>query len=342
MPTFNYPESNEQPTADAPKPPKKDFRNVIYALLTVGLLGSLAYIWFNRKTEKENNLRQQQQLSTQITKTDDAEQNYKAALVQLDSMTILNTSKDAVITEGNNSINRLKMEAKEAYDRYIASGKKDKMAYATLQSKVDQLYKEIAGYKERVAQLEQENQALTSENTTVKSERDQIKTDLESTKSDLENTKTTKKELEEKVDIGSTLVAGNFFIQGINEKKGGKEKTTSTAKRVDKLRISFSLGANRITPTGKKTIYVCITAPDGTPVTVPALGSGKMTSRNEGEKFFTTSLDVDYTQGETKAINFDWKQDSDFQRGDYKVEVYQNGFKIGEGKATLKKGGLFG
>jgi hypothetical protein len=34
--------------------------------------------------------------------------------------------------------------------------------------------------------------------------------------------------------------------------------------------------------------------------------------------------------------------ESDFQKGDYKIEIYHNGFKIGEGTRTLKKGGLFG
>ena len=62
----------------------------------------------------------------------------------------------------------------------------------------------------------------------------------------------------------------------------------------------------------------------------------------QGQKPFTNKIDVDYTQGQRKSVSFDWKQNSDFQRGDYKVEVYQNGFKIGEGKVSFKKGGLFG
>jgi len=33
---------------------------------------------------------------------------------------------------------------------------------------------------------------------------------------------------------------------------------------------------------------------------------------------------------------------NDFQTGDYRIEVYHNGFKIGENVRTLKKGGLFG
>ena len=35
------------------------------------------------------------------------------------------------------------------------------------------------------------------------------------------------------------------------------------------------------------------------------------------------------------------KQSAKFVEGEYLVEVYNNGFKIGEGKTTLKKGGLF-
>jgi hypothetical protein len=31
-----------------------------------------------------------------------------------------------------------------------------------------------------------------------------------------------------------------------------------------------------------------------------------------------------------------------FQTGNYKIEIYQNGFKIAEGVRSLKKGGLFG
>jgi hypothetical protein len=41
-------------------------------------------------------------------------------------------------------------------------------------------------------------------------------------------------------------------------------------------------------------------------------------------------------------VSFDWKADKNFQSGDYKIEIYHNGFKIGEGVRSLKKGGIFG
>jgi hypothetical protein len=157
-----------------------------------------------------------------------------------------------------------------------------------------------------------------------------------------EDAKTVIKEKEDVIDIGSTLHASNFSVTGINERKSGKEKTTTTAKKVDKLRISFDVDENRITQSGPKSIYICITDPKGNPVTVEALGSGMFTTRDGVEKAFTQKVEINYTQGQRQTINVDWKQNSDFETGDYKIEVYNNGFKIGEGVRSFKKGGLFG
>ena len=45
--------------------------------------------------------------------------------------------------------------------------------------------------------------------------------------------------------------------------------------------------------------------------------------------------------GKKKHVEFAWKQNEDFKRGNYKISIYHNGFKIGEGVRELKKGGLF-
>lgn len=88
-------------------------------------------------------------------------------------------------------------------------------------------------------------------------------------------------------------------------------------------------------------MYIMVTAPDGKVVADPSLGSGTLTTRTDGDKPFTTKVPIEYEQGTRKAVQFPIRQE-DFQRGDYKIEIYHNGFKIGEGIRTLKKGGLFG
>lgn len=72
------------------------------------------------------------------------------------------------------------------------------------------------------------------------------------------------------------------------------------------------------------------------------LGSGSVNTREEGDKEFTNKVSIDYEQGKRKNVSFDLKQTEKYKTGTYKVEVYQNGFKIGEGAVTLKKGGIFG
>ena len=101
--------------------------------------------------------------------------------------------------------------------------------------------------------------------------------------------------------------------------------------------MSFQIDKNKITPSGAQDLYVCITAPNG------AIFSegGKINTREDGTKAYANKIAVQYVQNAVLPISYDVKQASKFVEGEYLVEVYHNGFKIGEGKTTLKKGGLF-
>ena len=140
------------------------------------------------------------------------------------------------------------------------------------------------------------------------------------------------------MDVASTLHASNIGITALKVKSSGSEKETSTAKRADLIRISFNLDENRVTPTGTKDIYVVVTSPDGK---IISDGNANFMTREDGSKAFTSKVSVNYEQGKIIPVSFDWKQNERFKEGSYKIEIYNNGFKIGQGVKTLKKGGLF-
>lgn len=125
------------------------------------------------------------------------------------------------------------------------------------------------------------------------------------------------------------------------KKEAAKKKPTTKAKKVDKLRITFDLDENRITSSGTKELYVIITSPDGSPISVEALGSGTFVTREGESKPYTKKINVEYIKSQKKTVSFDWKQNNNFQTGNYKIEVFNNGFKVGEAYRPLKKGGLF-
>jgi hypothetical protein len=140
------------------------------------------------------------------------------------------------------------------------------------------------------------------------------------------------------VDVASTLNASNIVITPVNVKRNGKEKVTTTAKRIDKLVVSFDV-ANRIIQSGSTDVYVVVMGPDGQPIAGST--AGMFTTREDGDKSYTAKVPVDLETAKTKNVAFTFAPGTNFQTGNYKIMIYQNGFLIGEGTKELKKGGLF-
>ncbi len=322
--TTNYPSATPQS-----QPPKKDYKNLVIGLLAAGFLGTWGYLLWNNNKQEQTQAQQQTQIAKVTDEKGQLQKNFDDALVRLDSLTGTNNKLTSQLNEGNGQIAKLKTQIRDIlHKERITVAEKQKA-----ESLIKELNDKIGNLEQQVAQLTQDNQQLTADKQQLTADKDKLT-------SDLSTTNAAKQDLEKKVDVASTLNASNITVTPMHEKKDGKDKETTTAKRVNKLVIAFDV-ANRIATTGQTDIYVCITGPDGKPISVPALGSGTFTTREDGDKVYTAKVPVDFEAGKTKPVQFAWKQNSEFVRGNYKIEIYHNGFKIGEGTRELKKGGLF-
>ena len=117
--------------------------------------------------------------------------------------------------------------------------------------------------------------------------------------------------------------------------ENGQEKVTAKAKEADELLVSFEVG-NRIAQTGETNLYVIIIGPDGKPVYSSELGSGTFTTRDMGDTAYTLKVSVGIAPAKETPVKFAWKNPGKFQKGNYKIENYHNGFKIGEAMQALK------
>jgi hypothetical protein len=315
-----------------------NWKTILTGALLVSLLGTWGYIIYDKNKVKETVQQKETLIAATALDKDNLQRDLDEATSKYDMLKTDNAKKDSSITAKDREIADKKSRIQGLLSKVNAS----KADLTEARRLIASLNNDIEGYKAQVEQLKGENLALSQEKAQVTEERDRVTRDYDSAKVRLTQRETDLKQKEDVIDVGSTLHASNFNITGVNEKRNGREKTTSTAKRVDKLRITFDIDENRIAQSGNKDIYICITAPDGTPVAIEAAGSGKFNTREGQEKLYTKKVDVNYVQGQRQTVNFDWKQDLNFNRGDYKIEVYHNGFKIGEGLRNLKKGGLFG
>ena len=258
-----------------------------------------------------------------IAVIDSAKAKIQAEFIEVsakaDSLTNQNTSLQGDLLDKSNQIQKLKsnistiLRKQNATDVELAEAK---TLIADLNGKVTNLFADLSKAQAENKDLTAKNEVLNTTNTTLNT-----------------NLTATQKEKERLQDIGSTLHASTFSIQALRVKDDGTEKVTSNTKRANTIRLSFQIDRNKITPTGAQELYVSITGPDGKAFNE----TGKINTREDGTKAYSNKLSVQYEQNKDLPVSYDIKNIT-FTEGEYLVEIYHNGFKIGEGKTKLTKG----
>ena len=218
-------------------------------------------------------------IATTSVQRDELQKELEDAAMRYDMLKTSNSKKDSVITAKDKEIE----EKKIRIQTIITKSNATQSELAEARKLIASLNTDIEGYKQHVEVLQGEKIQLTQEKEFVTKQRDRARKDLDSAETVIK----TKDDL---IDVGSTLHVSNFNIVGVNEKGSSKEKPTTKAKKVDKLRITFDLDENRITSSGTKELYVIITSPDGSPIAVEALGSGTFVTREGESKPYTKKI----------------------------------------------------
>lgn len=301
-------------------------KNIIIGILSAGLITSVGYLFYAQNQSEKTIQQKEVQLASLATEKSEVQSSFDASLSRLDSISSLNSGLQTQLTEKNEEIAKVKSEIRGILNNKNASARE----LAEAKKLISELNQKITGMTEEISRLTLANETLTQEKNTLIAEKENLTKELTSTQE-------VNKGLEHKVDVASTLNASNINITPLNVKSSGKEVVSTKAKKVDKLMVSFDVD-NRIIQPGTADVYVLVMGPDGKPVTNGETST--FATRDEGDKQFTAKLPVDLETAKRKNVEFSFAPDK-FQEGNYKVQIYQNGYLIGEGIRTLKKSGLF-
>jgi len=320
--------TEQSPTVNKPR----DFKSLFIGLLIAGIIILAGFFIFDHNKSGEAIQAQQTEVAKVTTEKSNIQTSFDASLARLDSMQTANTALDSKLTASNSDISKMKKEIRSILNKKNATAAELSKA----QDMIAQLNGKITDMENQIAMLTQQNDTLRQNVATLTTEKETISHNLDSTN-------VIKQDLEKKVDVASTLNASNISITPYKVRGNGKEKVSTVAKRVDKLVVSFDVN-NRIIQPGTTDVYVVVIGPDGKPVaTTQSTDSTGDTfaTRDDGSKTFTAKLPVDLQTAQTKNVEFAFAPGSHFQQGSYKIQIYQNGFLIGEKTRELKKGGLF-
>jgi hypothetical protein len=292
----------------------------IYIIVIALLLGLCIYLFVSRNKVEQQRETYEQQYTSADSSRNVIQGEYDAALARLDELVSKNAQMDSLLTDRNSEVSKLKKQIDAIVKNKNATAADLKKA----QRLIAEMNSKVKTYEERIVELERENKDLTYQNVVVAKERDSAVT---------ENIG-----LQQKVRLGAVLHASNIRMTPIDLKQGGKKQSqTGRASRVDIMRIKFDIDENRVAESGKKEVYLRISGPDGNLLSNAAYGSGVTTTADGKELNYTMMKQIDIEQGQpVKDVIVDWNQDSNYKKGNYNIELYHDGHKIGGGNVNLR------
>ncbi|MGZ4056719.1 MAG: hypothetical protein ACXVPM_17535, partial [Bacteroidia bacterium] len=228
-----------------PNKEEKKSNNKILLILLALLLGgngTFGYLWWKEKNRANTVVVEKQEV---IVERD----NVKNDLLSLQQeYSTLQTSDKGVQAE---------LEAKKAEiaDLIVQADKHKDDAYI-----ISRLRKETETLRKIMQHYVIEIDSLNTMNKTVIAEKEKVTTDLNAEKDKTSQLSKDKEALQSTVNMGSILKAENPTVKGVKFKSGGKKEVETTkASRVERIKVSFVLGENKIAKQGVKPVYVRLT-----------------------------------------------------------------------------------
>jgi len=295
--------------------PKKN-SNVIYFLIVVvlALLATDVYLYLQKNKSDIRIVTQNDEKTRLQTELDSLE-------AQIEQVNAGKTKLSAEMQAKNDS---LKAHIKTLRGE-LAKGKLTAAELAKAQEDVKQLRYFVTKYNADIDELKKQNMALSTE-------RDTLKTTLKTANQKDSTLSKQNQDLGAKVKVGSAIKLAAANIVAYKIKGSGKEVDVKRAAPAKKIKINFTVASNDIAEKGMHDIYVRIIDPTGNLIT--ANDSGPFNADGQNLQFtYKTSIDF---KNDGSSYTIDWVNQVAFQKGDYTVLLYADGYTMGKSGFTLK------
>lgn len=283
----------------------------VFALMIIGLSIWLISTKSNLRVLQEEKELQRVDLQREVDSIINAHNQTKTAYGKLaDSLSI----KDSIIQANAIEIKKLLNTQWEYYK---------------IKKKLDRLQVISQGYVRQMDSLYAVNRELAEENIRITEEfnieRRRV-AELTQVKDDLTDI----------VEQAAVLRTFNLSATGFRQRGSSREVETDRYRRVEFIRVCFTIAENSVIESGNKTIYLRIAAPDGT-----VLVKGRddeYSFMHQGEKLQYSIMTVADYQNQNLEICLDWnkRETQDLVEGVYNIDVFHNDSQIGQTSLFLR------
>jgi hypothetical protein len=275
------------------------------------LIASIAYIIYSYGVNKENEEYLIQQKEEIVGELAQMELQYDGVQLTNDSLNTEMLHQQERISSMRDSLDRMKAYPAmlRHYKRLVDKMKREKRQLFLLADSLDRV-----------------NQILIVQ-------RDSAELKLQQQTRMTERLASQNLDLAKAVEKGAVLDVLNLKSEGVKISSSGKISETERARRTDKIRVCMTLGRNKLTKVGEKTIYVRIATPDN----ILLSQTDNNTFIVDGEKMnYSAKTEIYYEQEALDVCVFVDGNQYEFIKGVYLVAVYADEKFIGETEMRLK------
>lgn len=283
----------------------------VFALVIIGLSIWLISTKGNLRVLQEEKEKQRVELQREVDSIIQAHNQTKMAYGELaDSLSI----KDSIIQANA-------VEIKKLLDT--------QWEYYKIKRRLERLQVISQGYVRQMDSLYTVNRELAEENVRIKEEISVERRRVAQLTQD-------KDELSDMVEQAAVLRTFNLSATGFRQRGSSREVETDRYRRVEFIRICFTLAENTVIEPGSKSIYIRIAAPDGS---ILVRGRDDAYSfMHQGEKLQYSILEVVDYQNENKEICVEWhkRETQEIPEGTYNVDIFHDNALIGQTSLFLR------
>ncbi|UHG94260.1 hypothetical protein [Spirosoma oryzicola] len=308
---------------------KQEVLNLTVGALA-GILALLAYLFIGSRNET---LEVQKLLTSKVeqfaltqNKLDSISTVLDKKIVEVRQLGGSVTELERIKRQLENDKKKLKYDLSFSVQKYTLKIKDYQNFLVLNEEDIRKLKDENGQLRNQARVLEEEKQTILSENEGLRSEKaalTQTVVDYSAQNADLKD----------KVTLASAMKAVNVKVNALasngRERDGGSYK----ASRIDRLKISFIIPSNPVALKNNKDIYVRILDANG--AVVSETGIGGVLWFEGREIGYSIRQSVPFENND-QQVDILFRRDTAYKPGNYSVELYSEGFRIGNGSFAVK------
>lgn len=284
---------------------------VLAGLLGVILLGTIIYTVTLYQEKKKNEAALNQEKELVVADLESLKSEYEKAIIE------------------SNKTNEELVAARDNIAKYIDSVSAMKADLATL----SRYRRQVSVLKKEREQLLKQVDSLRQSNTMIAMQRDSTYAELEKQTVFNDSLIVQNTQLAEAVERGSALNLTQFSVDAVRERNNGTLRSTSRARRTDKLKVCFTVADNVIAEAGDREFYIEVLDPQGN-----VMGGNNTQTIEDGPTIsYTKNTNFYYENAALDVCDYISNYAGEFQKGNYMVNVYDDALKLlGTSRFELK------